>query len=114
MKPKKKDIIFGAVVLAIAFSIFLYYHFTATSGAWATVTVVNGKSITIPLNKNETYTIEDASLPVTLEVIDGKIHFINAQCPDHLCEGFGLIGNEGEFAICIPAGVSVTVHENAQ
>ncbi len=30
-----------------------------------------------------------ARFPVTLEVSEGRIRFINSQCPDHICESYG-------------------------
>ena len=64
----------------------------------------------IDLSKDETYSIK-AALPVTLVVKEGKISFQNSQCPDHLCEGFGEIHIDGDFASCLPAGVIVVVSE---
>ena len=62
----------------------------------------------ISLAKDGEYKIE-GKLPVTLEVKEGKIRFVRSVCPDHVCEGVGWIGTEGEQAICMPAGVSVTI-----
>lgn len=53
----------------------------------------------------------DAALPVTLEVKNGTIAFIESQCPDKLCEGYGYISHEGDVSICLPAGVIVTINE---
>ena len=105
---KKRDLIVLLVLLALAAGIGLFY-LTRGAGAKATVTVDGGGSWEIDLYKDNIYHIENAALPVTLEVKDGKIRFIDAQCPDHLCEGFGFIGNEGEYAICMPAGVAVNI-----
>lgn len=63
----------------------------------------------IPLNEDNIYYIDTEKFPVTLQVEGGAVRFINSQCPDHLCEGFGYISHEGETAICMPAGVAVMV-----
>jgi hypothetical protein len=110
MKPKffqkKEWILIGLVVLVaiIATILLLPRH----SGNTAVVTYAGQTVLEINLSRDRVYTI-DADLPVTLEVVDGRIHFIHAQCPDKLCEGFGLIGEQGQFAICAPARVSVVV-----
>ena len=105
---KKRDLLFLAILLALAAGIALFY-LAQPAGGKAIVTVEGGVSFEISLAQDGVYHIEDAALPVTLEVRDGKIRFIDSQCPDHLCEGFGLIGSEGEYAICMPAGVAVTI-----
>ena len=105
----RRDLIALAVLLALAAVIGIFY-LTRGNGAVATVTVDGGQTRQIHLNKDAVYHIDDAALPVTLEVKDGKIRFINSECPDHLCEGFGFIGSEGEYAICMPAGVSVNIY----
>lgn len=50
-------------------------------------------------------------LPVSFEVRDHKIRFVNVTCPDHLCEGFGFIGLPTQTAVCMPNRVSVLIDE---
>ena len=106
---KKRDLIVLVALLLLAGGLALFYA-TRSAGVKATVTVEGGKTRQIDLSQDEIYQIDDAALPVTLEVKDGAIRFINSQCPDHLCEGFGFICNEGEYAICMPAGVAVHIY----
>ena len=82
-----------------------------TEKAAAKVLYKGGELMTINLSKDAVYHIE-AELPVTLEVVGGKIHFINSLCPDHTCESFGLISREGESATCMPAQLVVTIPYN--
>lgn len=105
----KKNIIFAAAVLLLAGICLVLFRMNSAAGKTALVTIVDAKSITIPLNKNATYHIDDGKLPVTLVVENGTICFTDSQCPDHVCEGFGKLANENEQAICLPAGVVVTV-----
>ena len=35
------------------------------------------------------------------------ISFQDSQCPDHVCEQFGQLSEEGAWAACVPAGVYV-------
>ena len=46
---------------------------------------------------------------VTFEVKQGKIRFINAKCPDKLCEHAGFLGTAHQTAACIPNRVSVRI-----
>lgn len=111
---KKKDLIVIAAVLALAGALFLFWFLTRTPAGTAQITVITpgGQTVqTVSLQPNRTLNIEDGALPVTLQIEDGRIRFIHSVCPDHLCEGFGWLGHEGEEAICLPAGVWVRVTE---
>ena len=102
------------IVLVAGLAGMLIMNATKTEGNKAVVDInFNGNKdrMEIDLSKDETYHIE-TTIPVTLVVEDGKIHFENSQCPDHLCEGFGEISFDGESASCLPAGVIVVVNEN--
>ena len=103
------------LVLVAGIAGMLLMNANKTSGSKAVVDInFEGKKdrMEIDLSVDETYHIE-TTLPVTLVVKDGKIHFENSQCPDHLCEGFGEISYDGESASCLPAGVIVVVSETA-
>lgn len=50
-------------------------------------------------------------VPVSFEVKDHKIRFVNVTCPDHLCEGFGFISLPTQTAVCMPNRVSVLIDE---
>ena len=106
---KRTDIVIIAAVLLLALAVVLLMP--KKSGARAVVMYGDEVVDTIDLSRDEVYRI-DADLPVTLEVISGKIHFVNSKCPDLTCEHFGLIGNENEYAICAPARVSVFIEED--
>ncbi|MFV0351058.1 MAG: NusG domain II-containing protein [Oscillospiraceae bacterium] len=112
---KKRDLIVIGAILLVAAAAFLFFMLTRTTGAVAEITIsgTKGNSVqTIALSKDGIYDIEGGSYPVTLEIADGAVRFINSQCPDHLCEGFGWLRYQDEYAICIPAGVWVRVVEN--
>ena len=48
---------------------------------------------------------------IHLQVEDGGIRFVDSPCPDHLCEGFGVLRRAGDWAACLPARASVTILE---
>ena len=73
----------------------------------------DAETITLPLDKDGTYEISEGKLPVTLEVSEGRIRFINSRCPDHICEGYGWLSKEHDQAVCMPAGVVVSVEKGA-
>ncbi|MDL2324481.1 NusG domain II-containing protein [Ruminococcaceae bacterium OttesenSCG-928-A16] len=112
---RKTDLTFIGIILAIAVGLFAFWQLNKTTGATAQVTVgltPSGQTVTsYALNKNQVIHIDTADLPVQLEVLDGKIRFINSVCPDHNCEAFGWLQHEGDWAACLPAGVVVRMAE---
>lgn len=104
-------ILIGGLLL-LSLGMLRYREYTKEVGGIATVQVQGTEStIEIPLNKNKIYNIESGKLPVTLQVENGAIRFINSQCPDHICENHGYISYENESATCMPAGVVVMVQK---
>lgn len=104
---KKKELVIIAIIL-LASAIPLLFLLNRDQGNIAVVTY-NGEIVSeISLDKSGIYYIY-GDLPVTLEVKNGRIRFINSVCPDHICEGYGWIGDEYDCAICMPARVSVQI-----
>lgn len=108
---KKTDVIAIVVLLLLAGGIWLWYA-NKPAGPVATVTFADGRAPqSIELAQDATYTFSgDQGLTVTLIVEDQTIRFADSRCPDHLCEGFGRLSQEGDYAICMPAGVSVNLY----
>lgn len=114
----KKNILFVTALLLVAGILALALSIGRDAGGQAIVTVAGaqGESQSISLEKQGIYTVDAAAgarMPVTLEVKDGQIRFIDSQCPDHLCEGFGWLRYAHDEAICLPAGVVVSVEKSA-
>lgn len=104
----KKNIIFVCVILVL--SAMIYFMRPAGGDVKnAVVEVVGQEPIQISLEKDGYHSISNAKLEVTLEVKEGKIRFVNSKCQDHICEKFGWVQTEFDRAVCIPAGVVVSV-----
>ena len=91
----KANLLFAAVVLAAA--VLLVFLLRPRSKTEPLAAVVDfGDGIT-----------DVGSYVVHLQVKDGTISFQDSQCPDHVCEQFGQLSEEGAWAACVPAGVYV-------
>jgi len=102
-------ILIGLVVVLIA-GVLLFSKMGKTEGAMAQVHIeTTGEVMEISLEEDGIYEIPDARIPVTLQVKDGAIAFVNSVCPDHTCEGNGFLRMEDDISICLPAGVAVIV-----
>ena len=107
-----RDLFFAAAVLLLAGALALWRAHTGKPGAAARVTVAGrGEDMLLSLAADGFYSVEGGRLPVTLEVAGGRIRFIESRCPDHICEHAGWLSQEYDQAVCMPAGVSVTVEQ---
>ena len=103
----KANLLFAAVILTAA--VLLVFLLRPRSKAEPLAAVVDFGGITevLPLDKDYDYLYDVGSYVVHLQVKDGTISFQDSQCPDHVCEQFGQLSEEGAWAACVPAGVYV-------
>lgn len=115
-KPSMAVVIAGAVIVVVTLAA-LYYMLNPpaknTEGLPMAIIAIDGKEYTrIPLDPEapaQTISLEDQGKPITLEVKDGKIRFLHAQCPDQICVNTGFVYLDGQTAICMPNRTAVTV-----
>lgn len=108
----KKNLLFAAVVLALALMLLGLRAALAGPGAQVVLTVGEGSAQTetvLPLDKDARYDIEAVGYTIHLEVQAGRIRFVDSPCPDHTCEGFGWLSKEGDWAACLPARAALRV-----
>ena len=99
----KKDIILIAAFVVIN-------HYVKKDGAFVQIKVDGQVVNTIPVNQNETLTIEGyqgGSNIVTIE--NGGVTMTDADCPDKLCVKTGRISKTGETIVCLPHRVVVEI-----
>ena len=109
MTNKRKNIIFVAAVLAAAAVLWLVCR---TGGSGHTAVLRYGDQQVEQrkdLRKNAEYDIDTGLYTIHLRVENGGIAFVDSPCPDHLCEGFGTLKNEGDWAACMPAKACLTI-----
>lgn len=105
----KKDLIFTAVLL-LAAGVLFWLGRSRGSGAAAVLTYGEPQvQQRIALDRDADYEIDTGPYTIHLRVRDGGIAFVDSPCPDHTCEGFGVLRNEGDWAACLPARASLVI-----
>lgn len=105
MKVKRKDII--VVVLLLVLSIFMAFFVqkfkSNQTGSYLRVEL-NGKEYgKYPLNKNKTFKIKvDNDEYNVVEIKNGKVKMIEANCRDLICTHMPKISKVGETIVCLP------------
>ena len=114
MGKYKKELLFTLAVLAAAAGLWLATHAGRGTGNVAVVRYGDPQvEQRIDLSQNADYDIDTGTYTVHLHVENGGIAFVNSPCPDHLCEGFGILQNAGDWAACMPARTSITIEEKS-
>ena len=107
---KKGDIIILAALLCIAAVAFCALYFLAPSGDTVKIEVASKTVATLPLDEDTTYNVEiGGKITNTVEIKDGEVSVIYADCPDKICVNHRAISKSGESIICLPNKVVVSV-----
>lgn len=101
------------IIVAVLFVVLFYDNNTNEK-----IAIISQNDIVldrIELDKiSERYVITySGKYPGIIEVNNGKIRFLHADCPDQVCVNTGWIDKPGQIAVCLPAGVIIKI-EGAQ
>ena len=88
---------------------FGWYAAPAAAGIRRCCATARRRRSSIDLRRDADYDIDTGRYTIHLHVENGGIAFVDSPCPDHLCEGFGVLKNEGDWAACMPAKASLTI-----
>ena len=108
-KALKTNLIFAGVLLAVAAALFAVMALRPAGGVALLTWGQEGNTLEIPLDKDRRYDIDTGLYTIHLEVKDGAIAFVDSPCPDHLCEGYGWLSRQDDWAACLPAMANVVV-----
>lgn len=106
-KTGKKLLLTGAaaVLAAAALSCWKYLR---PAGAAARITYDGETVMVVSLDEDREFAL-DEDPTVRFKIQDGAIAFIDATCPDKICEQAGYLSRVGETAACLPRKTVLTV-----
>ncbi len=96
----------GAVILTVG--ILLGWKYLRPKGAAARITFDGQVVMTVSLDRDREFALEQDPT-VRFRIQDGSIAFVDATCPDKICEKAGYLSRVGETAACLPRKTVVTV-----
>ena len=112
-RPRRVDLAVGAVLAALCLWAGWYLLLRKQpQGRTATVWIEGKAVMTIDLKAQDGQYIsleEQYGKPVHFSVKDGRVRFVDVDCPDQICVNTGWISEEGQTAICMPNKVSLTI-----
>ncbi len=100
----KHDILFLFIVFFIACFIWLIYHISNNGNANTVIVSQDGNIVgEYPISEEKltaiTYEEDHYNL---LQIHDGSVSVLEADCPDQICAGHKPISQGGESIICLP------------
>ena len=79
------------------------------AGQYVQVLVGGEQQQLLSLKQSTRLNVEGALGPSLLEILDGKIRFIDSSCGGKQCVHSGWISNGGEVVSCLPNRVSIAI-----
>lgn len=103
------DVIIIAALLALTTLLLVLSLLPQQTARVAVVTVDGEIVVRLPLDVDTQYTISENGHINVIEVSDGKVRMLDANCPDGTCIGQGWISDGAEVIVCLPNRVAVTL-----
>lgn len=107
---KKADIVLGIILLALGFGVLALLQAFAIPGKTVTVFADGELYGTYSLYENRIVEIESDKGHNTMEICDGQVAMIDANCPNKDCMKFGSISETNQTIICLPNKVSLKIN----
>ena len=105
---KRNDWILIGVVLCIAAAICIFRFFVGAEPAGYVTVSINGETVkTYDLNADRIVELNDGSN--IMQIKQGKVDMIEANCPDKLCVHQKAISKNNESIICLPNKVVLQI-----
>lgn len=105
MKIKRRDliIIVSLLLLSILMAFFVQRFKSNIDGDYLLVELNGEEYGKYPLNEDKTFKIEIGNGEYnTVEIKDGKVKMIEANCRDLICTHMPTISKDGETIVCLP------------
>lgn len=103
---KRGDIAVAAFLLTLSAAIGVIMLMCSPTPAYAVITVDGNEICRLPLDEDCIYRIGETN---TIEISDGTVRMIDADCPDKICIHTGRISDSGRAIICLPNRVVISI-----
>lgn len=111
---KAADVIAGAFFILAGLSIYFIGGsiYKEEQGSTVNITVEGKTWGNFSLGEDKTFTVSTKFGSNEIEIKNGKVRVISADCPDEYCVSSREISHNGESIVCLPHKLSVTIGKN--
>ena len=111
---KKTDAaVIGLLLLAAAGFALFYWLRPQGDNPTAVISVDGAVVREIDLTKAADGRFSLTDRPVSFEISEHRIRFVDVDCPDHICENTGFVSRPGESAVCMPNKTALQIRAGA-
>ena len=111
-RQKIRTIVLICIILII--SIFMLFFQKRANGKIAKISV-NGTVIeTLDLNKDCVYTLDNNYGMNQIQVLNGTVSVLDADCRNHVCVKTHGISKQGEVISCMPHMLVISIQDSTQ
>lgn len=107
---KKADLLLGILLLVLGFGTLALLQGFAMPGESVAVSVDGQLYGVYSLSENQTVEIDSANGHNTMEIKNGQVSIVAADCPNKDCMEFGSISKTNQTILCLPNKVSVKIN----
>lgn len=107
----KKEIALISGILLIAIVVWAFTSLPKKNGNYASVKKEDKEILVLDLNKNQIVPIDEHNC---LEVSEGKIRMLSADCPNQICVNKGFVETTMDSIVCLPNQVVVTIQSKGE
>ena len=100
-------IVVCALLVAASLFTWFYSQNSAKKGNNAVVYIASQKTMTLPLDKNATYSVQNTDMKIKIE--NGYACIYESDCKCKTCTRFGKLSQVGQSAVCLPNKVTLVI-----
>lgn len=105
----RADLILIAAVAIMLPAVYLATWQDVSAGSEIVIRSADREPVILPLNQDREVRVGGRMGDSVIEIHDGKAHFLHSPCTSKVCIHSGWLDETGDFAACLPNGVSFTV-----
>ena len=112
-KLRRNEILFGLVLIAIC---LVWLGVRGLGKKKADVAILTyGDHIVerLPLDKDDDFCAESNGYKIHIQIKNHRAGFVDSTCPDHICEHYGMLGDDGDIAVCLPAKATLSIQKKS-
>ena len=107
----KKDILLISCILVLGIVFLLIFCFLPKTDSTVHVTV-DGKDVQlVDLHVNQTVPIVTQYGENIIQIQNGKVSVIDANCKNHICKNHYAISHNGETIVCLPHHLVISIQK---
>lgn len=98
-----------AIAAALVAALAVQQWRPARAGTRAELVSTTGQRVVLDLTHDGQHRIGGRNGTSVVEVVDGRVRFVESPCRHRVCIAAGWLATDGDFAACAPNGVALQV-----